>query len=136
MARVPKDVTDAELAVLRVLWSESPLSVREIADRLYPRGGASDAATVQKLLERLGEKRCVRRSRTRPYRFRAIVDRGELIGRRLRDTAESLCDGSWTPLLTQLVRSQPLSAEDRRELLRLIEEAAEPTDESPREDER
>ena len=56
MARRPQDVTDAELEVLRALWELGPATIRTLADRLYPRGGASEYATVQKLLERLEDK--------------------------------------------------------------------------------
>jgi predicted transcriptional regulator len=62
--------------------------------------------------------------------FSAEVGREELIGRRLRQVAEQLCDGSVTPLLTHLVRSQRLSAQERRELRALIEELSESPGES------
>ena len=42
-----------ELDVLRALWEDGPATIRALTDRLYPRGGASEYATVQKLLERL-----------------------------------------------------------------------------------
>jgi BlaI family penicillinase repressor len=56
MARRPQDVTEAELEVLRALWELGPTTIRTLADRLYPQGGNSEYATVQKLLERLGDK--------------------------------------------------------------------------------
>ena len=66
MARTPQDVTDAELAVLQVLWEQGPATIRHITDVLYPRGGRAHYATVQKLLERLEESAppCVHRQRT------------------------------------------------------------------------
>ena len=123
MARTPQDVTDAELAVLQVLWERGPCTIRQIADRLYPEGRAAQYATVQKLLERLEDKGCVRRDR-RPavHVFAAVLGRGELIGRRLQSVAEKLCEGSWTPLLTHLVQSQKLTASERQELRDLIDE--------------
>jgi len=120
MGRTPKDVTEAELGVLRRLWEDGERTVRELTDALYPEGRTSDAATVQKLLERLDAKGFVRRSRTRPYRFTACIERDELIERRLLDTANALCDGSLSPLLTRLV-DRPLSEEDRAVLLDLID---------------
>src|SRR5262245_51653869 len=48
MTRVPQEVTDAELAVLQVLWNQGQASVRQLMDVLYPEGGASAFATVQK----------------------------------------------------------------------------------------
>src|SRR5437588_525708 len=122
MARTPQDVTDAELAVLQVLWDEGPATIRRLTDALYPGGGAAQYATVQKLLDRLEAKGCVRRDRTGPaHTFSAALGRDELIGRRLRDVAEKLCGGSLTPLLTHLVRTRRLTADERRELRSLID---------------
>src|SRR5262245_57342324 len=104
MARKPREVTEAELAVLRTLWELGPATIRQIADRLYPGGEASHYATVQKLLERLGQKGCVRRKRRRgAHVFDAAADRAEVIGRELQAMADKLCGGSLTPLLTHLV---------------------------------
>ncbi len=123
MARAPKDVTDRELAVLQVLWEQGPSTIRQITDRLYPEGRTSQYATVQKLLERLEDKGHVRRDRqTAGHVFAAVIDRDELIGRRLQSVAENLCGGAWTPLLTHLVQSDRLSAAERQELRDLIDE--------------
>jgi predicted transcriptional regulator len=123
MARTPRDVTDAELAVLQVLWDRGPATIRQLTEALYPEGGAAQYATVQKLLDRLEAKECVRRQRApAAHVFAAALGREELIGRRLQDVAEKLCGGSLTPLLTHLVRARRLSARERRELRDLIDE--------------
>jgi predicted transcriptional regulator len=123
MARTPQDVTDTELALLQVLWDSGPATIRQLTDVLYPGGGTPQYATVQKLLERLEAKRCVRRERTPPaHVFSPAIAREDLIGRRLQDMAEKLCGGSLTPLLTHLVRTQGLTAHERRELRDLIDE--------------
>ena len=125
MARTPKDVTDAELAVLQVLWAAAPATIRQITDQLYDGGTASHYATVQKLLERLETKGYVsHRAGGRAKEFVAAVDREELIARRLQATADKLCEGSLAPLLTQLVRSAPLTAADIRKLRGLVGELA------------
>ena len=54
-------VTDAELTVLKALWERGASTIRELTDALYPGGGAAHYATVQKLLERLEAKTCVKR---------------------------------------------------------------------------
>ncbi len=122
MAGRPRDVTDAELDVLRALWDVGPATIRALTDRLYPNGGTSEYATVQKLLERLEGKRLVaRRAEGRQNVFRSTVQREELVARRLRDTADELCDGSLTPLITQLVSAGRLSREELRELRRMVD---------------
>jgi predicted transcriptional regulator len=123
MARTPQDITDAELAVLQVLWDEGPTTIRRLTDTLYPQGGSSYYATVQKLLERLEKKGWVLRDRgPAAHTFRAAFNREELIGRRLQAVAEKLCGGSLTPLLTHLVRTTRLTVRERQELRALIEE--------------
>ncbi len=125
MARRPRDVTDAELDVLRALWDVGPATIRALTDRLYPRGGTSEYGTVQKLLERLESKGHVtHRAEGRQNVFRAQVQREELVARRLRDTADDLCDGSLTPLITQLVSAGKLSREELLELRRVVDRAS------------
>jgi len=123
MARTPQDITEAELAVLEALWERGPATIRQLTDLLYPRGAAAQYATVQKLLERLELKGGVQRDRgSAVHVFAASLEREELIGRRLRAVAEQLCGGSLTPLLTHLVQTSRLSAQERQELRALIED--------------
>ncbi len=123
MPRKAQDVTDAELAILQVLWDHGEATVRDLVAELYPSATPSDLATVQKLLKRLEDKGCLGRNRSMwPHRFRAAIQREELIGRRLQSTADELCAGSMTPLLTHLVKSQQLSQAERSALRRLLDE--------------
>jgi len=121
MVRPRQDVTDAELAVLRELWALGPSTIRELTDRLYPGGATAHYATVQKLLERLSGKRCVkRRGRGRANEYRATVQVSDLIDHTLRGTAARFCGGSLTPLLTHLVTETRLDAEQIEELKRIV----------------
>jgi predicted transcriptional regulator len=123
MARALQDVTEAELAVLQVLWDRGPATIRALTDELYPQGGVAHYATVQKLLDRLETKECVGRRRADGVNvFAAELDRQALIGRRLQAVAEQLCGGSMTPLLTSLVRQRRLSKADRQALRALVHE--------------
>jgi predicted transcriptional regulator len=123
MSRPPQDVTDAELAVLEVLWQNGPSSRRQVADVLYPGGQPAHYTTVQKLVERLEAKGHVICRAEAPVRlFAAAVSRDELISRRLLDVADKLCEGSLTPLLLNLVRAKPLSDRELDELRALVKE--------------
>ncbi len=116
------DVTEAELALLQALWDEGPATIRQLVERVYQQTGTSVYATVQKLLDRLETKGCVERDRGGSVHvFRAAINRDELIGRRLRAVADSLCGGSLSPLLTHLVEARGLSEKERRELRALVE---------------
>ncbi len=118
------EVTNAELAVLKALWELGASTIRQLTDRLYPEGGAAHYSTVQKLLERLETKSHVRRRQQRRVNvYRATVNRRDLIAHRLRETADRLCDGSLAPLLTQLVGSAELSADEIDALRELVNRA-------------
>jgi predicted transcriptional regulator len=115
-------VPDAELAVLKVLWERGAATIREVMEVLYPEGDTSDYATVQKLLDRLQDRGCVSRQRdARTNVYRATVDRDHLLREQLHEAAEKLCEGSLTPLLTQLVDAKHLSAEDIKTLRALVD---------------
>src|SRR5437868_5023549 len=121
MRRFPGDVTDTELAMLQVLWQQGRATRRQIADALYPGGDTAHYATVQKLMERLEAKGYIKHSRQRGVLvFTPLVNREELLNRRLREVAEKLCQGSLTPLVMNLVRSEPLTDDELDELQRFI----------------
>ena len=123
MARPAQDITESELAVLRILWDRETATIRHLTDLLYPQGEAAQYATVQKLLDRMEAKGYVRRDRTMfVHVFRPVLDRDELIGRRLRSLAETLCEGSLTPLLTHLARARDLTDKDRLALRAIFDE--------------
>jgi BlaI family transcriptional regulator, penicillinase repressor len=123
MARNSQDVTDAELAVLQALWDQGSATIRQLTDLIYTESSSSAYATVQKLLERLEAKGCVRRDRAAGVHvFSAAIERDDLIGRRLQAMAETLCGGSLTPLLTHLVRAERLSTRELQSLRSLIDQ--------------
>jgi BlaI family transcriptional regulator, penicillinase repressor len=116
-------ITDAELAVLQLLWDHGPSAVRPLADVLYPGGGPSEYATVHRLLERLEAKGYVRRQRTGGvYVFHPARDRDDVLGQQLEALLEKMGGGSLQPLLTNLLRSRRLTPEELRELLVLVDD--------------
>jgi BlaI family penicillinase repressor len=122
MAKRKAQVTEAELAVLDVLWERGPASAREITERLYPRGEPADVATVQKLLQRLEDKKFVARDRSeRVHRFSAVLSREEFAGEQLTGLADKLSGGSLTPLLVHLVESKRLGKRELDELRAMLD---------------
>ena len=123
MPREPQDVTEAELSLMQRLWDTGRASIRQLTDDLYPGGGPSQYATVQKQLERLEAKGFVRRDRSLfVHVFEPAVDRDELIGRRIRSMAEKLCGGSLVPILSNLARSKSLTETQRKALRGLVDQ--------------
>lgn len=123
MPRKPSDVTDAELSILEVLWKHGTATIRELADLLYPAGGVSEYATVKKLVARLEAKGCVERDDSqKAHVLRATIGRDELIGRRLQEVVDSLCEGTWSPILTQLINAKGLTSKQQDTLNSLIDD--------------
>lgn len=124
MGRTAQDITEAELGLVRLLWDRGRLSVRQLADGIFPpSANPAQYATVQKQLERLEAKGYVHRDRSLfVHIFSAAVDRDELIGRRLRTMAQKLCGGSLTPILSSLAQNKSLSERQRRILRELIDQ--------------
>lgn len=120
-----QSVTEAELAVLEVLWAAGRSTKREIADCLYPAGGDSELATVQKLLQRLETKRYVTRDRSEmAHVFSATSSKQEFVGQQLEAVAEKLSGGSLAPLVMHLVEARRLTKRERLKLRALLDEEA------------
>lgn len=91
-------------------------------DKLYPGGRSLAHPTVQKLLDRLEAKGCVRRDRSGPVQlFEAAVGRDELVNRRLRGVADQLCGGSLGALFSHLIEGRSMPARDRKVLREFLE---------------
>ena len=130
--RPSPSVTGAELKVLEQMWRRGEATIRDLRDLVYPEGGDSKFATVQKLLARLVSKGLVRRRKEAAnWIFQPLVARDDLIGGELRRVADRLGGNSMTPLLTCLVETGELSAKERAHLRRLLDEPP-PAQRSPR----
>jgi predicted transcriptional regulator len=121
---VPREpITDAELDVLKALWAEAPLTAREITEAIYGAPTPSNIGTVQKLIQRLEAKNCVKRDRSRyVHRFAAKVSQAAVAGKQLEILAKKVADGSLVPLITHLVQARRLSDEEKEQIRRLLDE--------------
>jgi predicted transcriptional regulator len=123
------DVSEAEFAVMQVLW-DAPgpgASIRQIAEAIFGKKASSRYPTVQKQLERLEAKGFVRRDRTlMVHLFSAAVAREELVGRRLDALVQKVCGGSLAPVLNHLLRAPKLTAGERAALREMIEKTEPP----------
>jgi predicted transcriptional regulator len=111
--------TDAELAILRVLWTRGPSTVREVAEAL---GRASAYTTVLKLLQIMTEKRLVIRDESaRTHIYRAAFTEGQTQRHLVRDLITRAFDGSAAKLVLQALESEKTSAEELEAIRKLIE---------------
>ena len=116
-----RTVSDAEFAILQVLWEQGPLSKRRVTECLYPKSEDSGRATVQKLLERLESKAFVRIDReVSPHSIRASQSRQEFASRQLESLADKLSGGSLAPLVMRLIEKRKLKKSEIAELMRVL----------------
>lgn len=128
MARSRQSVTDAEMAVLRVLWERGPLTAREITAAIYPDGGETEFASVHSFLQRLERKGLVTRDRSGfVHVFAAAASQAEVAGQELAALADKLAGGSLAPFLMHLVDQRRLSEAEAREIRRLLDEYEPPS---------
>lgn len=117
-------LSESEREVLRALWDHGPGTVRQINEVLAERGRRWAYTTVLTLLRRLQAKEYAASDSTGvAHVFRAAVTREELLDRRLKDTADELCEGSAAPLILALVQGNRFSADELARFRRLLDEA-------------
>ena len=122
MGAKPPRPTDAELAILRVLWEQGPSTVRQI-QQILERARPTGYTTVLKLLQIMTEKGLVRRDeseRSHVYRVRFSEDQTQqqLLG----DLLDRAFAGSTSRLVMQALSSRKASAEDLAAIRRLLDE--------------
>jgi len=123
MARRPTPrPTDAELSILRVLWERGPSTVRQVHDVLSADREFAYTTTL-KLLQLMTEKGvAMREEHGRVHLYRAAVAQEETQRHLIRDLVDRAFGGSPSRLVMQALAATPASAEELREIRRLLKE--------------
>ena len=119
MPKTPRP-TDAELLILRVLWTAGPSTVREVHDAL---AGARTVAytTTLKTLQVMTEKGLTIREEHRgQHLYRPRHAETDMQRRLVRDLLDRAFGGSTSKLVIQALASKPASPEELREIRRLL----------------
>ena len=115
-------ISDAEHAVMEVLWDESPLTAQDVAERVDPTRGWS-ANTVKTLLGRLLAKSAIaHREDGRRYLYHPIVARDDYVSGESKRLIDRLFGGRLTPLVAHLAERDELSAQDIAEIEALLKD--------------
>jgi predicted transcriptional regulator len=118
----PVGVTDAELAVLKVLWARGPLTAKAITAEVYPDGAESEFAAVHSFLQRLERKRLVARDRSSfVHVFSAAASQADILEQGLETLVERLGGDSIAPLLLRLIDQKRLSRKEAAAIRKLLE---------------
>src|SRR5438105_9567235 len=115
--------TDAELAILRILWDRGPSTVRQVHDVLA-RDRQAAYTTALKLLQIMTEKGLVERDeRDRTHVYRARLSEEQTQRQLVRDLVDRAFGGSATKLVMQVLASRHASPDELREIRRAIDSA-------------
>ncbi len=124
MGRPPaRDLTERELEVMHVFWSQGEATAIEARDRLAATGLDRTYTTIANLVRALHEKGFLRQvNAERPFVYRAARSYEDVSGRLLGDLVQRVFRGSHAQLLCRLVEQRKLTAEERTLLEQILKE--------------
>jgi len=113
--------TEAELAILNVLWDHGPLSVRDI-QRVLSQEKPTGYTTALKFLQIMTAKNLVERDDSvRPQIYRARLTRAATQRQLLRDLAQRAFGGSVRSLVLQALATKRTTPADLRAIEALLD---------------
>ena len=121
--------TDAELAILRVLWERGPSTVRQVHEVLSTPDRPTAYTTALKLLQIMTEKGLVRRDESdRTHVYHSRLSEEQTQRQLVRDLLERAFGGSPSKLVMQALNAKRATAEELSEIRKLIEAKREARD--------
>ena len=120
MAQLKKP-TEAELAILRVLWQKGPSTVRQVNDVLSQSRDTGYTTTL-KLMQIMAEKGLVTRDeKDRTHVYAARWSQGQTQHQLVSDLVDRAFGGSAAALVLQALSANSASADELSEIERLID---------------
>lgn len=117
---LPERISDAEYAVMDVLWQESPLTASDVIARA-PASRKWSAQTVKTLLSRLVTKGvAATQADGRRFLYTPLVEREAYVASESRRLIDRLFDGKVSPLVAHLAERQSLTDKDIAEIEALL----------------
>jgi predicted transcriptional regulator len=115
--------TDAELAILRILWARGPSTVRQV-DEVLGLERPTAYTTALKLLQIMTEKGLVDRDeRDRTHIYRAHSSEEQTQRQLVRDLVDRAFGGSATKLVLQALASKHASPDELKEIRQILDSA-------------
>lgn len=115
--------TELELQILKVLWEQSPMTVREVRDALDAGGRDLAHTTVITMLSTMVDKGQLEKLdpvQGKAFRFSPLLQRDDVSKGMLGDFVERVFDGSAEAVMLSLFDVADLDAEDLANLRKLL----------------
>ena len=114
--------TDAEVAILRVLWQRGPSTVREVWEQLNPTQGTG-YTTVLKIMQIMCEKGLLTRDETdRSHVYRAARSEAQTQRQVVGHLLERLFSGSAPKLVMQALAARKATPAELAEIRKLLDD--------------
>lgn len=114
--------TDAELAILQVLWELGPATVRQVQDRLQSERGTGYTTTL-KLMQIMFEKGLVDRDESnRSHVYKAAISRQKTQRQIVGQLLDQVFDGSAQQLVLQALSARKSSRSELAEIRKLLDQ--------------
>ena len=115
-------ISEAEHAIMEVLWDKNPASAAEVCDAVCAQRDWS-IPTVKTLLSRLVQKEAVGTTpQGRKFLYHPLIERSDYVGGESRRLVDRLFGGRAAPLFAQLAESEALTQDDLAEIEALLRE--------------
>lgn len=120
--KTPPRPTDAELAILKVLWRRGPSTVRQVLEEIR-RSRPTGYTTVLKLLQIMREKGLVTREEGgRPHIYQATFSEERTLDQLVGDLLTRAFDGSASKLVMRALSTRKASREELAEVKKLLDD--------------
>jgi len=121
MAGKNKNISYSEWKVMKALWDEPGLTLREIDERVKDAGWSY--TTVRTLVTRLSEKGAIEADKSNPgnFRYSPVLSESECTMSETRSFIERVFDGKKSKLVASLTKDSGLTEEETKTLMALLE---------------
>jgi len=124
------ELTELQLAILRLLWDRGEATVAELWEALYEERGLAQT-TIATLVTRLQRRGIVaRRTRDRQFVYRAMITEPDVQQSMVSELTERLFAGDPAALVSHLISASDMSPGDLARVKQMIESAQAPKGES------
>lgn len=121
--RLIQHPTELELMILKILWEESPLPVRDVRQRLAENGRNLAHTTVITTLNTMHDKRQLKRRKVgKAFLFSPRLEQHVVSRDMLGDLMDRVFDGSAASLMLSLFDCSEIDAQEVKDLKRLLDQ--------------
>ncbi len=117
-----KNISDSEWKIMKILWEEPYLTLRQIDERVKEKSGWS-YTTVRTLVTRLTEKGAAAADKSHPgnFRYYPLISEEDSKNREVKSFLDRVFDGKKSMMMVSLTKDSNLTEDETKTLMSIIE---------------